>query len=74
MPIWEIIAEKAKKLPMEKQRQVLDFIEFLAARTSRGKQFQNPAALLADLGVEGDVEALSETRRRAWGAFLREIT
>ena len=33
MSIQEIIVEKLESLPLEKQREVLDFVEFLEAKT-----------------------------------------
>lgn len=43
---WELIAEKAKVLPPEKQQEVLDFLEFLArAAAAEGPAPQPPRAL-----------------------------
>jgi len=56
MTTWEIIAEKTKELPADKQLQVLDFVEFVRARTPHRERLKNPAGLLSDLGVEiGDL-------------------
>ncbi|MEA2692797.1 MAG: hypothetical protein QOJ16_2184 [Acidobacteriota bacterium] len=73
MTTWEIIAEKTKELPTDKQQQILDFVEFVRARTPQEKGLKDPAGLLADLGVDIDAEALSEARREMWGTFPREI-
>ena len=67
MTTWEIIAEKTKELPADKQQQVLDFVEFVRARTPQGIHLQSPAGLLADLGVDIDAEDLAEARREMWG-------
>ena len=72
MTTWEIIAEKTKELPTDKQQQILDFVEFVRARTPHEKGLKDPAGLLADLGVDINEEALSEARREMWGAFPRE--
>ena len=74
MTICESIAEKTRKLPRDKQQQVLAFVEFLSAPTPHERGSQVPAYLLADLGVDINVEALSEAGREQWGAFLRQIS
>src|SRR3954469_8562662 len=52
MTTWEIIAEKAKDLPADKQQEVLDFVEFVRIRTPQKDRLESPAGLLADLGVD----------------------
>jgi hypothetical protein len=44
MTTWELIAEKAKDLPPEKQQEVLDFVESVRARAARS----GPAAKRAE--------------------------
>jgi hypothetical protein len=67
MTTREIIAEKAKELPADKQQEVLDFVEFVQARTPQKGRLESPAGLLADLGVDFDAKDLAEARREMWG-------
>jgi uncharacterized protein DUF2281 len=67
MTAWEIIAEKAKELPLDKQLEVLDFLEFLRARTAKKKPLRSPAGLLKDLGIEISEKDIAEARREMWG-------
>ncbi|HZF11787.1 MAG TPA: hypothetical protein VFE33_23620 [Thermoanaerobaculia bacterium] len=73
MTTWEIIAEKAKDLPADKQQEVLDFVEFVRTRTPQKERIESPAGLLADLGVDFNAKDLAEARREMWGAFPREL-
>lgn len=72
MTTWEIIAEKTKELPVDKQQEILDFVEFVRTRTPYKRGLKDPAGLIADLGVDIDVEDLAAVRREMWGAFPRE--
>lgn len=72
MTTWEIIAEKAKELPPEKQLRVLDFLESLSKRTVKKKPLRSPAGLLKDLGINLSEEDIAEARREMWGNFPRE--
>jgi hypothetical protein len=73
MTTWEIIAEKAKELPPEKQLEVLDFLELLQTRNRKGEPRKDPLGLLADLEVDLSEEDIAEARREMWSEFPREI-
>ena len=51
MTTWEIIAEKAKELPPEKQLEVLDFLEFLRMRSEESAE-RRDWILLSGRGLE----------------------
>lgn len=70
MTTWERIAEKARDLPPDKQRKVLEVIESL--QTDQAKRLQDPAGLLADLGIDLEAEDLTEARKELWRGFPRE--
>lgn len=72
MTTWEIIAERARELPPDKQTEVLDFLESLRTRTENGKPRCSAAGLWADLGVDITSEDIEQARRELWGAFPRE--
>ena len=69
MTTWEQIAEKAKRLTPEKQREVLDFLDFLRAREHSTKPRRSAAGILADLNVDVSNEDIEEVRREMWSNF-----
>lgn len=72
MSTWELIAEKAKALPPEKQEEVLDFLEFLHERQQQKAPLRSLRGLWKDLGPESSAEEIHEARREAWGTFPRD--
>jgi hypothetical protein len=72
MQIEELVLEKLRILPPERQREVLDFVEFLEQKTAAKHPRQSPKGLWADLGVEITEEDIAEARREMWGNFPRE--
>ena len=72
MTTWEIIAEKAKELPPEKQLEVLDFLDFLRTRVPKKGPLRSPAGLLKGLGIDISEADIAEARREMWGNFPRE--
>ena len=69
MTTLEMIAQKAKDLTPEKQREVLDFLDFLRARDVPQKPRRSAAGLLADLGVDLSDEDIDQARREMWSDF-----
>ena len=69
---WQEISDKAKELPADKQREVLDFVEFLRAREGAHKPLIDPAGLLANLDIDISENDIAEIRREMWGRFPRE--
>jgi hypothetical protein len=59
-----------RELPTEKQREVLDFVEFLHARSTP----RTPRLLLKNLwsDVRVDDDALVEVREEMWRGFPRD--
>ena len=72
MTTWQEISEKAKELSTDKQREVLDFIEFLRAREDAHKALVDPAGLLTDLNIDISESDIAEIRREMWSRFPRE--
>ena len=72
MTTWELIAEKAKDLPLDKQQELLDFAEFLHARSETKHPLHSIAGLCEDLGIDISAEDIDEARREMWGNFPRE--
>lgn len=72
MTIIESIVEQTKTLPLERQREVLDFAEYLLHKEkSNGK---HPRRSLEGMwkGVDISAEDIDEARREMWGNFPRE--
>ncbi len=69
MTTWEIISEKSKTLPAEKQLEVLDFVEFLRAQQEPKRPLRDLAGLWK--GFDLSPEDIAEARREMWGTFPR---
>jgi hypothetical protein len=75
----EEISAKSAALPLDKQREVLDFIEFVLQKSGAGGQegdepprpFETMEGLLPRR-IEGLEKDLAEVRREMWQNFPRE--
>lgn len=71
----EEIGTKSAALPVEKQREVLDFVEFILHKSTATKPkrpFRSVQGILQ--GEFPDLERdITEMRREAWGNFPREL-
>lgn len=64
---------KLRTLPLERQREALDFVEFLEQKTVSPKQPRRSLyGICADLNVRITKEEIDEARREAWANFPRE--
>ena len=72
MTTWELIAERAKELPADKQQELLDFAEFLRVRAPMKPPLRSSAGLWEGLGINITGEDIDEARREMWGNFPRE--
>jgi hypothetical protein len=66
-----MIAAKARALPPEGQREVLDFVEFLQTRANRSTPHRSLCGLWSDLGVDISADNIDELRREACPEFPR---
>ena len=73
MTIEEMVLEKLRGLPPEKQKEVLDFVESLKPDGSTKKPLRSLEGLLEDLNVDITEEDIAEARREMWGNFPRDI-
>ncbi len=74
MTIEEIVLEKLRKLPPERQKVVLEFLESLKEKDGPRKPLRSLKGLWADLGIEITEEDIAEARREMWGNFPRDIS
>ena len=73
MSIAELAARKLGELPVDRQMEVLDFIEYLQHKTSSRLPLRDPEGMFADLQSDLSFEDFQEARREAWKNFPREI-
>jgi hypothetical protein len=73
MSIEQVVLEKLRQLPLEKQQEALDFVAFLESRQTVPFPRHNPIGLLADLNVDVTAEDIAEARREMWDNFPRDI-
>ena len=71
MTTADMISAKAKALPPEGQREVLDFVEFLQTRVGHHAPHRSLCGAWSDLGVDLTAEDIDEARREAWAEFPR---
>jgi len=69
MSIEKSVLEKLLKLPADKQKEVLDFVESLEKKVGATGRRRSLKGLWADLGVEVSEEDIAEARREMWGSF-----
>lgn len=68
----QTVLTKLRALPVDKQQEVLDFVEFLAQKAGAQKPRRSLMGLGADLGIDISAEDIDEARREMWGDFPRE--
>jgi hypothetical protein len=72
MSVEQLVLEKLRLLPLEKQQEVLDFVEFLQHKGAVQRPYRSVKGLWADLGAQITKEDIAEARREMWGNFPRE--
>jgi hypothetical protein len=72
MTTVELIIEKAKDLPADKQQELLDFAEFLRQRTEAKAPLRSAAGMWEDLGIDVTAEDIDAMRKEMWGNFPRK--
>ena len=73
MTIEEMVLEKLRGLPPEKQKAVLEFMQSLAPDGGAKKPRRSLLGLWADLDIHITEEDIAEARREMWGNFPRDI-
>jgi hypothetical protein len=70
MSIEKTVLEKLLKLPVEKQKQALDFVDSLEKKAAAPYCRRSLKGLWADLGTAVSSEDIVEARREMWGGIL----
>jgi len=73
MTVEEMVLEKLRRLPPEKQKEVLEFAESLEQTNGPLKPLRSREGLWADLDINITEQDISEARREMWGNFPRDI-
>jgi hypothetical protein len=75
MTIEEQVLEKLRDLPPEKQKEVLDFVDFLKEKNGGPKKpLRRLRGLWADLNINITEEDIAQARREMWGNFPRDVS
>lgn len=74
MTIEEMLLEKLRELPPEKQAEVLQFADSLKTTKESQKRLRSLEGLCEDLNVEITEEDIAQARREMWGNFPRDIS
>ena len=73
MDTADIVVGKVRGMAPHRQREVLDFVEFLEHKDVVKRPLRSVEGLWADLGIDITEEDIAEARREMWGNFPREI-
>jgi len=71
MSIEKSVLEKLLKLPVEKQKEVLNFVKTLEKKIRAQRYRRSLKGLWGDLGAQVSSEDIAEARREMWGGFPR---
>jgi Protein of unknown function (DUF2281) len=71
MSVEQLVIEKLRLLPPQKQQEVLDFVEFLWQELPEKSVLKSVGGLWANLNVEIAEEDIAEVRQEMWSNFPR---
>ncbi len=71
MSLDETFLEKLRALPPDKQREAIDFVEYLHKKSASGPR-RSLKGIWADLGLDVTEEDIAQTRSEMLGNFPRE--
>ncbi len=74
MTIEERVLEKLRDLPADKQKEVLDFVDFLRKKNGSKKPLGSLRGLWKDLNIHITDDDIAEARREMWGNVPRDIS
>jgi hypothetical protein len=74
--VLQEVTEKTASLPLDLQREVLDFVEFMLQKTKatipKKTPFRSVRGIFSNSGVKITEEDIAEVRREMWNGFPRE--
>jgi hypothetical protein len=72
--IEEILLQRLRTLPVERQVEGLDFAEFLGRRIAAGElRRRDPIGMFADLGLDISARDIDDARSELWRDFPRDF-
>lgn len=69
----QTLVQRLRNLPLERQVEVLDFVDFLSQRSNAKKPRRNPIGLFADLGIDISAQEIDHMRQELWEHFPRDV-
>ncbi len=72
MTVEQAVLEKLRELPLERQQEVLNFVESLQQKSEPKRPRWSLMGLWADLDMRVTDEDIAEARHEMWGNFPRE--
>jgi len=69
----QVLLDKWRLLPPEKQQKVIDFVESLDYKSISKRPHRSIKGLCADLNIHITEADIAEARQEMWGNFPREI-
>jgi hypothetical protein len=73
MTLAQKVSHKVAGMPLDRQIEVLKFIESLECQPGSGRPLRDPAGLLADQPSDLTLEEFNAARREMWSTFPREL-
>ncbi len=72
MNIEQAVLDKLRRLPVDKQQEVLDFAEFLHQKMTSKPPLRSVKGLWAGLDIDITEEDIAQARKDMWGNFAEE--
>ena len=72
MSIEDAVLEKLRTLPPHQKQEVLDFADFLSAKSGKARPHRNLLGIWDGLGVHITEEDIDEARKEMWGNLTRD--
>jgi EAL domain-containing protein (putative c-di-GMP-specific phosphodiesterase class I) len=73
MTLEQQVLEKLRDLPPDKQKEVLEFVDFLNEKNGPKKPIRSLRGLWAGLNIQITEEDIAEARREMWSNFPRDM-
>ena len=73
MTIEQQVLEKLRRLPPEKQKEVLEFVDSLKGKNAAKNPLISLEGIWADLEIRVTEDDITEARREIWTNFPRDI-
>lgn len=72
MSYEQVILERLRTLPRDKQREVLDFVDFLAHKSSPNKQYKGMQGLWEKFNLDISEADIEDLRKEMWEPVLQK--